>query len=46
MKPVHYAAAAQTKKNLEVLFKHGSDLKDMDKMKMTPLMVAAYHGRA
>jgi len=45
MKPVHYAAAAITKANLEVLLKHGSDLKDMDKHKMTPLMVAAYHGR-
>jgi ankyrin repeat protein len=44
-KPVHYASAAVDSRNLEILVKHGSDLKDMDKAKMTPLMVAAYSGK-
>ena len=45
-KPVHYASAAVDSRNLQTLVKHGSDLKDMDKTKMTPLMVAAYYGRS
>jgi ankyrin repeat protein len=31
-------------KNLELLVKHGGDLKDIDKRKVTPLMLAAKSG--
>ena len=30
---------------MELLLKYGADLMDLDKKKMTPLMVAALHGR-
>jgi ankyrin repeat protein len=32
-------------KVMELLIKHGADLKDIDKKKMTPLMLAAQAGR-
>lgn len=46
-KPIHYAAAvSDSTGNMETLLKYGSDLKDLDKQKMTPLMIACYYGRS
>lgn len=45
-KPVHYAATLESPKAIEILHKHNSEqLTQMDKKKVTPLMVAAQHGR-
>jgi hypothetical protein len=33
-------------KNLEILLKYGADLKDIDKKKVTPLMLAAKSGNS
>ena len=45
-KPIHYAATLESTKAMEVLYKHNSEqLTQMDKKKMTPLMVAAQFGR-
>lgn len=44
-KPVHYAAVLETPKALEMLLKYGADLRDIDKRKMTPLMLSAKYGR-
>jgi ankyrin repeat protein len=44
-KPIHYAAVLENSKALEILLKHGGDLKEMDKRKTTPLMLAARYGR-
>jgi ankyrin repeat protein len=44
-RPIHYAAQVDSVKNLELLVKYGGDLKDIDKKKMTPLMLAAKSGR-
>jgi len=46
-KPIHYAAAvADSASNMDTLLRHSSDLKDLDKQKMTPLMIACYYGRS
>ncbi len=44
-KPIHYAATIDNTKNLDILVRAGGDLKDIDKRKMTCLMIAAQHGR-
>ena len=44
-KPIHYAAVLESSKQLELLVRAGADLKDMDKRKCTPLMLAAKFGR-
>jgi len=43
-KPVHYAALANTSDNLKTLFESGADLREYDRKKMTPLMLACYEG--
>ena len=44
-KPIHYAATLESSKNFELLVKNGADILDMDKKKMTCLMIACIHGR-
>ena len=45
-KPIHYAATLESPKALEILYKHNYEqLTQMDKKKVTPLMVAAQYGR-
>ena len=45
-KPVHYAATIpETSKTLEMLVKNGGDLREIDKRKNTPLMLATRFGR-
>ena len=45
-KPIHYAATLESPKAMEILFKFNSDqITQMDKRKVTPLMVAAQFGR-
>lgn len=43
-KPIHYAAVLETVKPMDILCKYGADLKELDKKKMTPLMLAAQFG--
>jgi len=43
-RPIHYAVMIDNTKNLELLVKHGADLKDIDKKKVTTLMLAAKTG--
>jgi len=43
-RPIHYAAMVDNPKNLEILIKYGADLKDIDKKKVTTLMLAAKTG--
>lgn len=43
-RPIHYAAMFENTKNLELLVKYGADLKDIDKKKITTLMLAAKKG--
>lgn len=45
-KPIHYAAAVESPGNMETLLRYSSDLKDLDRQKMTPLMIACYYGRS
>ncbi|OMJ69090.1 hypothetical protein SteCoe_33275 [Stentor coeruleus] len=42
---VHYAAACTSSRPLEVLVAHGANINEMDKKKVTPLMVAAMYNR-
>lgn len=44
-KPIHYAAAAEKPVNLDILCRFGADIRDLDKLKMSPLMIACYYGR-
>jgi len=44
-KPIHYAAVLESSKALEMLVRNGADLKEIDKKKMTPLMLASKYGR-
>ena len=44
-KPIHYAAAAENSTDLDVLCRYGADVRDLDKFKMSPLLIACYHGR-
>ena len=44
-KSIHYAAVLESTKQLEMLVKAGADLKELDKKKCTPLMLAARFGR-
>lgn len=45
-KPIHYAAALESTKAMEILHRHCNDqLTQLDKKKMTPLMIAAQFGR-
>lgn len=43
-RPIHYAALSNSSDNLSILFECGCDLKDYDKRKMTPLMLACFEG--
>jgi ankyrin repeat protein len=45
-KPIHYASASKNRSNLRALVEHGAELRELDKKKMTPLMIAAYYGIA
>ena len=45
-KPIHYASASANRNNLRALVEHGAELREFDKKKMTPLMIAAYYGLA
>ena len=42
---IHYAAACTSFKPLEVLVSHGANINEMDKKKVTPLMIAAIYNR-
>jgi ankyrin repeat protein/predicted DNA-binding WGR domain protein len=42
---VHYAAACTSSKPLELLIRHGANVNEMDKKKITPIMVAARYNR-
>ena len=44
-KAVHYAAACSSNEPLKVLKEYGCNLSDVDKMKITPLMVSAMYGK-
>lgn len=45
-KPIHYAAVLESTRAIEILHKHNSEqLTQMDKKKITPLMLAAQFGR-
>lgn len=44
-KPIHYAALAKTSGNLQILLNYKSDLKETDKQRVTPLMLAAMYGK-
>ena len=44
-KPVHYAAVASTPAAIEALHRRGVDLRDQDKNKINPLMLAASAGK-
>jgi ankyrin repeat protein len=41
-KPIHYAALSSNTENLSILVESGADLKEYDRKKMTPLMLACY----
>ena len=43
-RPIHYAALSMNTESLSVLVESGADLKNYDKMKMTPLMLACFEG--
>jgi len=43
-KPIHYAALANTCDNLAILLKNGAELRDSDRRRMTPLMLACAGG--
>lgn len=43
-RPIHYAAMVDNTKNLELLMKYGADLKEIDKKKVTTLMLACKIG--
>ena len=43
-KPIHYAALSMNTENLSILVENGADLKDYDKNRMTPLMLACSQG--
>jgi len=44
-KPIHYAAACESSGPLKLLIKHNVDVREGDRYKMTPLMIAAKYGR-
>lgn len=44
-KPIHYAASSQTTDTLKYLISKGVDIREGDRKKMTPLMIASKHGR-
>ena len=44
-KPVHYAAASTSSSCLKVLKDHGCNLNELDKSKITPLMISAIYNR-
>ena len=44
-KVIHYAAACQGPGPLKLLISKGVDIREGDKLKMTPLMIAAKYGR-
>jgi len=39
-KPVHYASVYENTANLMTLVENGADLREVDRKKMTPLMLA------
>lgn len=41
-RPIHYAALSNSSDNISILVESGCDLKDYDKRRMTPLMLACY----
>lgn len=43
-KPIHYAALSNNIDSLSILVENGADLRDFDRKKMTPLMLACYEG--
>lgn len=43
-RPIHYAVMVDNVKNLQMMVKYGADLKDIDKKKITTLMLAAKKG--
>ena len=43
-KPVHYASAFHDSFNLEALISSGASLKEYDRKKVTPLMIACMEG--
>ena len=44
-KPIHYAAACENPGTLKLLISKGVDIREGDKKKFTPLMIAAKYGR-
>ena len=44
-KPIHYAACCETEDNLKYLLSKGVDMREGDRKKFTPLMLAAKNGR-
>ena len=43
-KPIHYAALSNNSQNLSILVESGADLKEIDRKRMTALMLACYEG--
>lgn len=43
-RPIHYAALCSNSENLSILVESGADLRDCDKRRMTPLMLACFEG--
>ena len=45
-KPIHYASASRNLENLRALVYFDAELKEIDRKKMTPLMIASELGLA
>ena len=43
-KPIHYASASRYPENLKALVENGAQLRETDRKKITPLMIACYEG--